>query len=323
MDAGVFDPNWVVHCTGYFDIGNVHMDLKDEHGDVTYLEALTHSYNTYFMTLGLKVGRDILIDTARSLNLGSLTNINLPGELPGCIPDPEYVKRIAGRDFGGGDVANTSIGQGFVLVTPVQMASLMAAIANNGTVYRPRLIQQVEDRTGNVVKSFPVETLRTVTFNQQFMPDMKAAMINVIDHGTATVVHRDDMQIAAKTGTAQVGSKDHRRQIAWLCGFLPADNPQYAFAVMVEGTFEDNRNDTLEGGLLGGVDAGGIAKGIFDQIYPLPGKKGEPTASTKAKPAADDSASTDDAPAPAEKPEAAPHAETASAHPAAAPSTTP
>ena len=60
MNAGVFDPNWVVHCTGYFDIGNVHMVLKDEHGDVTYKDALTYSYNTYFATLGLKVGRDEL-----------------------------------------------------------------------------------------------------------------------------------------------------------------------------------------------------------------------------------------------------------------------
>ena len=86
-----------------------------------------------------------------------------------------------------------------------------------------------------MIKSFPVETLRTVTFDEQFMPDLKKAMINVIDEGTAKAVHRDDMKIAAKTGTAQVGSKDHRRQIAWLCGYLPADNPQYSFAVVVQG----------------------------------------------------------------------------------------
>jgi penicillin-binding protein 2 len=293
MTAGVFDPNWIVHCTGYFDIGNVHMVLTDEHGDVSYLQALTYSYNTYFMTLGLKVGRDILLDTARSLNLGSLTNINLPGELPGLIPDNEFVKRTHGREFGGGDVANTSIGQGDVLVTPVQMADLMAAIANNGTVYRPRIVQQIEDRSGNVIKTFPVETLRTVTFDEQFMPMLKKAMINVIDEGTAKVVHRDDMKIAAKTGTAQVGSKEHHRQIAWLCGYLPADNPQYSFAVVVQGEFSDNRDDTLTGGLLGGVDAGAIAKNIFDTMYG--GKKSTQTASSKQQ---DEPASADaDSPA--------------------------
>jgi penicillin-binding protein 2 len=282
MRAGVFDPNWVVHCTGSFDLGSMHMDLKTEHGDVTYLDALTHSYNTYFATLGLKIGRDVLIDTARSLNFGSLTNIILPGELPGFIPDPESVRRMHQRDFGvaGGDTALTAIGQGDVLVTPLQMADFMAALANGGTVYRPRLTKDIEDRNGNVIKAFPVETLRTVTFDPKWMPDLKAAMINVVDDGTATVVRRDDMKIAAKTGTAQVGSKTHRRQIAWLSGYLPADNPQYAFSVMVEGQFSDNRDDTETGGLLGGVEAGAIAKGLFDQMYPAPGKKDKETADT-------------------------------------------
>ncbi len=274
MRAGVFDPNWVVHCTGSFDLGSMHMDLRNEHGDVTFLEALTHSYNTYFATLGLKVGRDILVDTARSLNFGSPTGINLPGELPGFIPDEESVKRMHGRDFGvaGGDTALTAIGQGDVLVTPLQMADFMAALANGGTVYKPRLVKDLEDRSGNVVESFPSETLRTVQFDDKWMPDLKQAMINVIDEGTATVVHRDDMKIAAKTGTAQVGTKVRRRQIAWLSGYWPADNPQYSFSVMVEGRFSDNRNDTEEGGLLGGRECGQIVHDFLEILYPPPGK---------------------------------------------------
>jgi penicillin-binding protein 2 len=295
MKAGVFDPNWVVHCTGSFDLGSMHMDLRTEKGDVTYLDALTHSYNTYFATLGLKIGRDILIDTARSLNFGSLTNISLPGELPGFIPDPESVRRIHQRDFAvaGGDTALTAIGQGDVLVTPLQMADFMAALANNGTVYRPRIVKQIEDRNGNVVKSFPVESLRTVTFDPKWIPDLKAAMINVVEDGTATVVRRDDMKIAAKTGTAQVGSKEHRRQIAWLSGYLPADNPQYAFSVVIEGQFSDNRDNTETGGLLGGVEAGAIARDIFAQMYPLPGKdKDAPTAAARGQ-TAEETASAD------------------------------
>jgi len=299
MKAGVFDPNWVVHCTGSFDLGSMHMDLKTEKGDVTYLEALTHSYNTYFATLGLKIGRDILIDTARSLNFGSPTGIILKDELPGFIPDPESVKRVHQRDFAvaGGDTALTAIGQGDVLVTPLQMADFMAALANYGTVYRPRLVKQIEDRNGAVLKTFPVEALRTVTFDDKWMPDLKAAMINVVDDGTATVVHRDDMKIAAKTGTAQVGSKEHRRQIAWLSGYLPADNPQYSFSIMVEGQFSDNRDNTEEGGLLGGVDAGAIAKAIFDKIYPVPGKKDKDAPTASSSPAKDDNETASVAPA--------------------------
>jgi penicillin-binding protein 2 len=299
MRAGVFDPNWVVHCTGSFDLGSMHMDLKTERGDVTYLQALTHSYNTYFAELGLKIGRDVLIDTARSLNFGSLTNINLPGEMPGFIPDPESVRRTHQRDFqvAGGDTALTAIGQGDVLVTPVQMADFMAALANNGTIYQPRIVKDVEDRNGNVIKSFPVATLRTVTFDQKWIPNLKEAMINVVDDGTATVVRRDDMKIAAKTGTAQVGSKEHRRQIAWLSGYLPADNPQYSFSVMVEGQFSDNRDDTETGGLLGGVEAGAICKQIFDQIYPLPGKKEKEASAPPNEKPTDEAASVEESPA--------------------------
>ncbi len=295
MRAGVFDPNWVVHCVGYFDLDNSHrMKLPDEKGDVTYLDALTYSYNTYFATLGEKIGRDILLDTARSLNFGNVTGVGLPGELPGLMPDPEFVRRVHGREFGYGDIALTSIGQGDVLVTPMQMADFMAALANNGTVYRPRLVKQIEDRNGNVIKSFPVETLRTVTFDPKWMPTLKAGMINVVDEGTAKVVHRDDMKIAAKTGTAQVGSKEHPRQIAWLNGYLPADNPQYSFSIVVEGTEADNHGFGLEDGLLGGVDAGGIAKGIFDQIYPLPGKDKNAPVATADSTAPTETASADD-----------------------------
>jgi penicillin-binding protein 2 len=298
MNAGVFDPNWVVHCPGYLDVGSVHFNFPKEHGDITYQEGFAHSYNTYFMSLGLKVGRDVLLDTARSLNFGSLTNIILPGELPGLLPDNEFVKRVHNREFGNGDLANTSIGQGDVLVTPMQMVCLMSTIANDGTYYRPRLVKDVEDRNGTVIKTTPVETLRTVTFDEKDMPYLKDAMIHVIDDGTATVAHRDDIKIAAKTGTAQVGSKEHPRQIAWLSGYYPADNPQYAFSVVVEGKTSDNKqgegkNDE-DAGLLGGVQAGAIVKEFMDKVYPLPGAKKDKDEQASSSKHGDDSASTDD-----------------------------
>jgi penicillin-binding protein 2 len=201
------------------------------------------------------------------------------------------------RDFSvaGGDTALTAIGQGDVLVTPLQMADFMAALANNGTVYRPRLVKDVEDRNGNVIKSYPVEVLRNVTFDPKWMPDLKAAMINVIDTGTAASVHRDDLKIAAKTGTAQVGTKTQPRQIAWLSGYLPADNPQYAFSVVIEGQASDNHGTGLDDGLLGGREAGAIAKDIFDTIYPPPGgKKTKEIALTTPGKTTDEAATPDD-----------------------------
>lgn len=272
MVAGCFDPNWVVHCTGYFDLDNSHrMKLPEEAGhNVTYNEALTHSFNTYFATLGAKVGRDVLLDTARSFNFGNLTGIDLPGELPGFIPDSESVRRVHQRDFGFGDTVLTAIGQGDVLVTPVQMADYMACLANGGTIYRPRLVTEIDDHDGKKVRDLPPDVLRTVPLDSPFMANLKTAMINVIDNGTAPVVHRDDMKIAAKTGTAQVGSKAHRRQIAWLCGYFPADNPKYSFAVMVQGEESDNHGSGIDDGLLGGREGGTIVSHILDDMYGLP-----------------------------------------------------
>ncbi len=205
------------------------------------------------------------------------------------------------RDFGGGDVVNTAIGQGDVLVTPVQMASFMASLANGGTVYRPRLVKQVEDRDGKVLREIPVDVDRTVTLDSPYMANLKEGMINVIDEGTATVVHRDDIKIAAKTGTAQVGTKEHPRQIAWLCGYWPADNPKYSFAVMIQGEDSDNHGLGLDDGLLGGREGGEIVAHIMDDIYgPPPNAKSRtenfedydkaPDATTQAPPAAADNA---------------------------------
>jgi penicillin-binding protein 2 len=329
MAAGVFDPNWIVHCTGYFDLGSMHMNLKEEAGhDVSYKEALTHSFNTYFANLGLRVGRDVLLDTARSLNFGNKTGVTLPGELPGLIPDPEYMLRTFHRDFGGGDLVNTAIGQGSVLVTPIQMADYMAALANGGTIYRPRLVKEIDDHDGNKVRDNPTDILRTVTLDSPYMANLKEGMINVVDEGTATVVHRDDMKIAAKTGTAQVGTKTKPRQVAWLCGYLPADNPQYAFAVMIQGEDSDNHGLGLDDGLLGGHEGGEIAAHIFDGVYGLPPNakrrsnefddydKNEtaPLAPAVAKTDsssddADDQSETDEKPASAPKPDVKPSAQ--------------
>jgi membrane peptidoglycan carboxypeptidase len=102
------------------------------------------------------------------------------------------------------------------------------------------------------------------------MANLKEGMINVIDEGTATVVHRDDIKIAAKTGTAQVGTKEHPRQIAWLCGYWPADNPKYSFAVMIQGEDSDNHGLGLDDGLLGGREGGEIVAHIMDDIYGPP-----------------------------------------------------
>lgn len=262
MQAGVFDPERIIHCPGYFKVGNVTFLLPKETQSISYNEALTRSYNTYFMDLGLRAGRTALISAAQSFGVGKVTGIELPDEAPGLMPDPAFVRLTHKRTMGPGDVANSSIGQGDVLVTPLQMANWMAAVANNGTLHKPRLVSQIEDNTGKVVTAFPSQILNQVTLPAGPLKNLKDALVSVVQDGTATSAQVRGAQVAAKTGTAQVGSKTQPRQIAWITGYVPADRPQYSFAVMIEGDFDQD----LHGGSAGGP----LVAQIFGTVYSKP-----------------------------------------------------
>lgn len=258
MRAGVLDPRRVVHCPGYYQVGNITFNFPNETQDVSYRSALARSCNTYFMDLGLRTGKNYLVETAREFGIGQETGFILPNEQTGLMPDQKFVLAVHHRNMGLGDVANTSIGQGDVLVTPLQAANFMAAIANGGTLYRPRLVSQIEDSNGLVVKKYPVETIRKIDLPSQ-IGLLKEAMTAVVDEGTAMAAQIPGVTMAAKTGTAQVGTKLHPRQIAWVDGFLPAENPKYSFAIMVEGDYDQD--------LHGGTTAGPIVAQIFARYY--------------------------------------------------------
>jgi penicillin-binding protein 2 len=261
MKAGVFDPQRVVHCPGFFQVANITFNFPNETQDVSYRSALARSCNTYFMDLGLRTGRDFLIQTARDFGIGQPTGIILPNEERGLMPDPQLVRAIHHRNMGLGDVANSSIGQGDVLVTPLQAANVMAAVANGGILFRPRLVTQLLDSKGVVQKSFPIQILHTIALPRE-VDLLKDAMQAVVEEGTAMSAQVPGISIAAKTGTAQVGSKSTPRQIAWVEGYLPADKPRYAFAIMIEGDVDQD--------LHGGTSAGPIIAQIFAKTLSKP-----------------------------------------------------
>ncbi|MDD5260783.1 MAG: penicillin-binding transpeptidase domain-containing protein [Methylacidiphilales bacterium] len=261
--AGVFDPNRLIQCPGYFDVGGMRYELPHEKGaPITFRAGIAHSYNTYFFDLGERTGRDPLIAMAQELGFGQSTGFILPGELPGLIPTPEFVRVTHKRTMGGGDVANMSIGQGDVLVTPLQMANLMCVVANGGTLYRPRLVKQLEDSSGKTTQSFPNEIIRKIPFSSTENKILIDGLVAVTEEGTGGPSKVPGIKVAAKTGTAQVGSKTQPRQIAWMIGFLPAGEPRYAFAVMIEGDLDQD--------LHGGADAGLIAGKLFTEIFAKP-----------------------------------------------------
>lgn len=262
MKAGVFDPSRVVDCPGYVVVGNVIFRFPNEQEPVSYRKALARSCNTYFINLGLRAGRDALIAAARDLGVGRLTGIILPDESAGLMPDPAFVRVTHKRTMGAGDVANSSIGQGDVLVTPLQMANWMALIANEGTLFKPRLVSQLEDASGKVVASFPQQVLNRVALPPEPMKCLKEGLLAVVEEGTGTSAQIPGLVIAAKTGTAQVGSKQEPRQIAWMEGYLPKAQPPCSFAVMVEGDTDQS--------LHGGSDAGAIVAHIFSHSTAKP-----------------------------------------------------
>jgi penicillin-binding protein 2 len=222
MSAGSFDPHRTVVCDGRYQIGNVVYNLPREHGTVSFLDAIAYSYNTYFFELALNTGRDALITTARKVGLGHATGFVL-GETPGLIPDSEFVQKTHGRWMGPGDVTNMAIGQGDVLVTPLQIAVLMAGVANRGSFYQPTLVPQSSPT--------PAAHLDISPENWDWLHQ---GLRRVVTNGTARKLLEVPYEVAAKTGTAQVGA-DNNTQIAWTAGFFPLDAPRYAFAFMVEG----------------------------------------------------------------------------------------
>lgn len=262
-EAGQFDPARQVACPGYFQVGAMRYELpRERSGPVAFRSAIARSFNTYFFDLGQRSGREKMVQASRSAGLGEVSGFLLPGELPGLIPTPEFVRVRHKRSMGPGDVANMSIGQGDVLTTPLQMANVMCLLANGGTLFRPRLVQQLEDAGGKAVRTFPAEVIRTVSWPPAGTRVLVDGMVAVTEEGTGTLAAVPGIRVAAKSGTAQVGSKSQPRQIAWLVGFLPAYEPRYGFAVMIEGDVDQD--------LHGGEDAGAIAGKLFRGIYSSP-----------------------------------------------------
>ncbi len=259
MRAGVFDPTRTVNCPGYFQVGNVTYNLPKERGVVSFNTALAYSYNTYFFDLGLRTGKEFLFATAREVGLGQPTGIILPGEVEGRVPTAEFVRKTHKRTLGPGDVTNASIGQGDVLVTPLQMARVMAMLASNGKLFHPRLVKQVRRADGSIQVT-PVKVDKTVTFATSDLARLREGMVSVSEMGTGSAVRFKGIRVAAKTGTAQVGTKASPKSVAWMSGYLPADKPKYAFTVMTEGAPSED--------IGGGKTVGPLLRETFLPWYP-------------------------------------------------------
>jgi penicillin-binding protein 2 len=239
LETGAVRAEDTYECVPALQIGNVtfHNWKKGDRGSLNFVQALTESCDTWFYQVGIRMGAEPIIDWALKLGFGEKCGIPLRGEAPGRIPNDEYMKATHGRRLLNGDIANLSIGQGDTLVTPLQMAQAMAVIANGGTLYQPRLVQQVQTIDNQIVTAYQVRAKRALEIAPTTLEQLRAGMMSAVNgaNGTAHAASLDNVDVAGKTGTAQWGPKNKERTAAWFAGFVPVEQPQYAFAALYEG----------------------------------------------------------------------------------------
>ncbi|MBX5481789.1 MAG: penicillin-binding protein 2 [Myxococcaceae bacterium] len=249
LRENVYTASTHVNCPGGYRLGRRvwRCDKESGHGLLDVTHAIQQSCDVYFYKAADLMGINPIAREARELGLGAPTGITGLLEEPGIIPDEAYHDRVTPGGYQKGMALNTSIGQGDVNVTPIQLVMLYAALANGGKLYRPQLVRRIEAPDGRVLKTFEPELVRTV----EMKPEHRALVIEglrmVVNEpgGTAYWRRLKDIQVAGKTGTAQVvrlGDVRHKaedldywvRDHAWFAAFAPVENPEIAVVVLNE-----------------------------------------------------------------------------------------
>jgi len=245
LENGIIDPNKRVYCSGVTQLGNqkFHCWKKEGHGALTLQEALRHSCDVYFYEMAQKIGWEKIVVTARKLGFGQAVETEMNGDKEGLLPSPEWKLKTRKDEWRMGDTLNLSIGQGFLLTTPLQLVRAVAAIANNGQLPDLHFIQKEMPK----LSGDPL-------FNQSYLRLIRAGMYDVVNHEKGTAYNSrfnlEGMRMAGKTATTQVrrislkereeGIKK-QRDMAWesrdhalFAAYAPTDKPKYAVIVVVE-----------------------------------------------------------------------------------------
>jgi penicillin-binding protein 2 len=232
-------------CTGGVTYGNTYMkcwiaDKGGAHGTQTLTEAIKNSCNAYFYQYGNAAGIDAIDRVGTTLGLGQTSGIELSGEDPGLLPSPEWLRVNKNEKWSQGQTANTSIGQGYVLASPLQMAMIAATVANGGTVYRPSLIYKIQEADGTVVRrpeKIRGDLRRDNNLSKEDIELVRRGMWRVVNDpgGTGARAKIPGIVVAGKTGTAQFWRDGQKDNHTWFIAFAPYDNPKIALAILVQG----------------------------------------------------------------------------------------
>ena len=249
------------YCNGEFHMGGwTFKDWKQGgHGHVNLRSALIHSCNIFFYQAGLKVGPEAIVRYARAFGLGAPPETDLGGEKSGLVPMVAPPRSRQARSWQAGDTVNISIGQGRLLVTPLQIARMMAAVANGGVLWKPRLVKSVERADGSIAYESSSKMTGQVDLSPAVWAFLRHALSGVVNEGGTGAASRiPGILVAGKTGTAQSVAKSDSskgQDHAWFASFAPADDPQVVVVVLVE-----------RGGK-GGQVAAPIARQIYQALF--------------------------------------------------------
>lgn len=250
-----YNPYILQDCQGYFELGDriYACSSRTGHKKINLISAMAYSCNIYFYKLGLDLGVRVIIDYAKKFRLGEKTGIDIITEKKGFVPTPEWKKSKMKMAWLKGDTAILAIGQGALWVTPLQMANLMATVANKGISYKPYLVDKISDSTTKeiIFQHEPIENEK-IELDKYTWEQLQKSLEAAVDYGSAKRTKFKNIKVAAKTGTAEnPQGEDH----AWVVAYAPGDNPELALAVIVEN------------GGFGGKVSVPVAREIFKQYF--------------------------------------------------------
>jgi penicillin-binding protein 2 len=275
--AGLMDrtltPSTSYNCPGGMWFGNREYRCwrKQGHGNVAFHRAIVESCDVYFYNVGQHLGVDRIAAWAHALGLGKKTGIDLENEKTGTIPSSQWKEHRFHERWYPAETLSVAIGQGYVNVTPIQLAELAAEVANGGTFYKPQFVKQIDDLDGTVVKTFPPIVESQTRIDPQALAQIRSAMGDVVNapDGTGHAAKIDGITVAGKTGTAQVvkeaqGARtketalpDKYRDHGWFMAFAPVDHPKIAIACIIEHSGH------------GGSSAAPVVKAVMQKYFEL------------------------------------------------------
>lgn len=250
-------PGTVFYCGGNYAGANCF--VTSGHGSIGFEGSLAHSCDVVYYMLGVQLGIQRLAEHARLMGLGSPTRIDLPGESGGIFPDASWKWKNLGDKWYEGDTVNLSIGQGYMLVTPLQMAVVTAAVANGGKVVRPHLVNKILSYQGRVMARPGFKPERRLNIEPRHWSAVRQGMRGAVLYGTGGAANSPYVQVAGKTGTVENSPSSenrHGRNHTWFVSFAPYDRPEIVVVVFLE-----------KSGGYGGSRCAPVARAIYDYLY--------------------------------------------------------